>query len=288
MLTSEYFVLDGATALAIPTKFGQTLTVYHSQASLINWKSFDEKDIVWFEACFDMKFQLVSSSNENTAKTLQKILQEAQKENPDFLDNSTGFEVHTKLDFPRDWGMGTSSTLINNIAQWAEINAFKLLENSFGGSGYDIACAQNPFPILYSNREKPPFIKKAALDWPFKDHLFFVHLKQKQSSKEAIEHYKKTNPQAGVDTMSALTEQILLCDSLSQFEIMLNAHENFISKTLQLPKIKDHLFPDFNGSIKSLGAWGGDFILATGSTTETYFKQKGYDVIIPFKEMIKS
>ena len=27
----------------------------------------------------------------------------------------------------------------------------------------------------------------------------------------------------------------------------------------------DELFSDFNGSIKSLGAWGGDFILATGN-----------------------
>ena len=34
-----------------------------------------------------------------------------------------GFKVTTKLDFPKNWGLGTSSTLINNIAQWAQVDA---------------------------------------------------------------------------------------------------------------------------------------------------------------------
>ncbi len=288
LLTSEYFVLDGATALAIPTKYGQTLTIHNSEENQINWKSFDEKNALWFEAVFDLKLQLASSSDENTAKTLQKILQEAQRLNNSFLNSSKGIDIHTTLDFPREWGLGSSSTLINNVAQWAGVNAFELLEKSFGGSGYDIACAQNPFPVLYSNKEKPPLVQKVELDWPFKDHLYFVYLNQKQSSKKAIGHYKKINPTAGVDIVNALTEQILKCDTLSQFENLLNEHENFISKTLQLAKIKDQLFPDFPGSIKSLGAWGGDFILATGESGKTYFKQKGYNVVIPFNEMLLS
>ncbi len=288
LLTSEYFVLDGATALAIPTKYGQTLSIHSSEENRLNWKSYDENNNLWFESVFDLKLQLLSSSNISTAKTLLKILQEAQKLNSSFLNTSKGFDVHTKLDFPRNWGLGTSSTLINNIAQWAEVNAFELLENSFGGSGYDIACAQNPFPLLYSNKETPPAVKEVLLDWPFKDQIYFVYLNQKKSSKEAIEHYKKINPAAGVDEVNALTEQILKCDSLSHFETLLDAHENFISKTLQLPKIKDQQFPDFPGGIKSLGAWGGDFILVTGNSAKAYFKQKGYDIIIPFRDMLLS
>ena len=53
-------------------------------------------------------------------------------------------------------------------------------------------------------------------------------------------------------------------------------------------KIKDKLFNDFNGEIKSLGAWGGDFILASSneSETETYFKNKGFNFIVEFDKLI--
>ena len=42
-----------------------------------------------------------------------------------------------------------------------------------------------------------------------------------------------------------------------------------------------------SGTIKSLGAWGGDFVLATGDEeAQKYFKRKGYKTIIPFQDMI--
>ena len=43
---------------------------------------------------------------------------------------------------------------------------------------------------------------------------------------------------------------------------------------------------DYNGEIKSLGAWGGDFILAAGPTnTPEYFSSKGFNTIIRYNEM---
>ena len=60
------------------------------------------------------------------------------------MDNIT-----TKLTFPRAWGLGTSSTLISLIAQWAKCDPFELLFEAFGGSGYDIACATANSPISY-------------------------------------------------------------------------------------------------------------------------------------------
>ena len=38
---------------------------------------------------------------------------------------------------------------------------------------------------------------------------------------------------------------------------------------------------------KVLGAWGGDFILASGGeNTVDYFKDKGYTTVIPYREFI--
>ena len=50
--------------------------------------------------------------------------------------------------------------------------------------------------------------------------------------------------------------------------------------------MKEKFFSDFQGSIKSLGAWGGDFILATGNkSTKKYFLDKGFKTIIPFNKI---
>jgi hypothetical protein len=35
---------------------------------------------------------------------------------------------HDRTWVPKSWGLGTSSTLINNIAQWLQIDAFTLLK----------------------------------------------------------------------------------------------------------------------------------------------------------------
>jgi hypothetical protein len=51
--------------------------------------------------------------------------------------------------------------------------------------------------------------------------------------------------------------------------------------------VKEALFPDFKGVLKSLGAWGGDFILAISKENpKDYFASKGYETIIPYSEMI--
>ncbi len=49
LITGEYLVLDGAKALALPTKFGQTLTVEVAQNQEISWCSYDSDESVWFE-----------------------------------------------------------------------------------------------------------------------------------------------------------------------------------------------------------------------------------------------
>ena len=69
--------------------------------------------------------------------------------------------------------------------------------------------------------------------------------------------------------------------------MLLAIHETIISKLINQKPIKDRLFSDYNGSIKSLGAWGGDFILVTSKDNpKSYFKNKGYKTIIPYKELI--
>ena len=60
-----------------------------------------------------------------------------------------------------------------------------------------------------------------------------------------------------------------------------------MSNVLEVTTIKESMFSDFDGVIKSLGAWGGDFILSISKEDPTqYFREKGFDVVIPYEEMI--
>ena len=86
---------------------------------------------------------------------------------------------------------------------------------------------------------------------------------------------------------NSITEKIVKCTDHSVFNTLLLDHEKIIGALLQQTPVQELLFPDFMGAIKSLGAWGGDFILASGNQkTPNYFHEKGFKTVIPYSEMI--
>lgn len=298
LLTGEYLVLDGAKSLALPTKFGQDLVVQKMKEQQLIWGSFTHTGECWFEAVFDLqKLRLVSctfnskkeGNGEIIAETLLDILKEAKKINPSFLASENGFVVKTALTFPRDWGLGSSSTLINSIASWAKVDAFQLLWNSFKGSGYDIACAQNERAIFYQLENDRPIVEPVNFNPNFKENLFFVHLNQKQDSKEGILKFRQREQsfQKEIEQISTISDEFLKATSLIDFNKLIVEHEQIISSIIKLKPVKEKLFLDYFGEIKSLGAWGGDFVLVTGNDeTSRYFKKKGFDTVLSYSEMI--
>ncbi|WMI64233.1 GYDIA family GHMP kinase [Aestuariibaculum sp. YM273] len=290
LISGEYVVLDGAKALALPTKFGQSLIVTPLDDPKLIWKSYNSDTSLWFEGTFEIENgKLKPNQNNETSDRIIQIIQAAKTLNPDFLCSNQGYTISTALTFPKNWGLGTSSTLINNIADWAKIDAFELLKNTFGGSGYDIACAQNNNPITYQRTPNGIQVNTLVFSPEFKEHIYFVYLNEKQNSREGIATYNsnKSNIEPVISEINAITSQLISCTSLTSFEDLLTQHEAIISKVTKQQPVKDRLFPDFNGVIKSLGAWGGDFVLVTSEDNPTaYFKEKGYHTIISYSDMI--
>jgi len=151
LFTGEYVVLDGANALAFPTKFGQSMSVKKIKEPKIIWESFNCNDEIWLHCEFSIHdIKIPQKKIDDEKDMLISILREVKKLNPKFLNETNGYRIITKLDFERNWGLGSSSTLISNISKWANVDPFKLLDVTFGGSGYDVAAAQRNTPILYS------------------------------------------------------------------------------------------------------------------------------------------
>lgn len=289
LLSGEYAVLDGAQGWAVPTRYGQYLRVTENDTQQLSWKSMDQDGTLWFQSVYDGKhLDEISSSDKTLSHRLRQVLSEAKALNPDFLAGQ-GYTVETRLTFPRNWGLGTSSTLINNIANWAKVDAYELLSRTFGGSGYDIAAARHNTPILYHVDKGLPMIEKITFDPPFKEMLFFVYLNKKRNSREAISEYR-TRPidrTELVRRINQLTKGLVSSQSVQGFMQLLSQHEQVLSEALGVQTVKAQLFPDYKGAIKSLGAWGGDFVLAVGPQQEipAYFTAKGFDTVIPYTDM---
>ena len=159
------------------------------------------------------------------------------------------------------------------------------------GSGYDIACAKEDSPIVYSTQHQIQTINPIQLGKSFFDQVFFVHLNKKQNSFDAVTSYndlkKGIEIQDCIESLNQITNKFIQADSLKDWEEVRNEHEHLLSNVLEQETIKEKLFPMYPNSIKSLGAWGGDFAMVTGTLSDiNYFILKGYDTIVPWKEMV--
>ena len=288
LISGEYVVLEGAKSLAVPTKKGQSLIFKESSNQTLNWNSLNLNNKTWFEAILSADdLSVIKTSDAEKAQFLQSLLKNAKKLSSNKF-NPSG-EVVTKLQFPRNWGFGSSSTLISCVAQWFEIDAFDLHFSVSNGSGYDVACANSKSSIAYTLVDNTP--KYSSIKWnpSFKDFLFFVHLNTKQNSFNEVVKYQlqKNVKKNKVDEITELTDKIISCEDLDDFRHIIETHEKVISETIGKPTIKDRYFDDFNGTIKSLGAWGGDFILVVGKQKERdYFSKKGFSTQLNFKDTI--
>ena len=294
LLTGEYLVLKGALAMALPLKLGQSLEVSLADTDMhrLHWIA-QQPDKPWFSVLFDTDtLEPVSTDDPAKAEKLASILKAVRQLKPTaFYGGDLRFRTH--LDFDPNWGLGSSSTLIANLARWANVDPYELLKLTFGGSGYDIACATSDQQIYYQLIDGKPQVETCDFQPSFADHLFFVYQGQKQSSSKEIKAFlEKANPvdlQNDIDAVAEISRAVPKCENLDEFGMLMQCHERIIARCIGQEPVQKR-FPDFEGVLKSLGAWGGDFILAATewdeSQVKAYFKGKGLEVVFGYNELV--
>ncbi len=299
LISGEYLVLRGALALAVPTKQGQRMEIDEDATgeNILFWKSYDNENNVWIDVQFNKKDlspyrETLKNIETPVLETLQNILNTVRKLNPEFLKNNGSTHITNYLEFDRHSGLGSSATVINNISLFAGVDAFALNKIVFGGSGYDIACANAKKPVLFKMDEEGPVYDTVHFMPPNPEKIFFVHLNKKQDSKSAVHQFNNNSSKftEEIEVISEITEALLFCDDFHDFKQLLDEHEEMMQFVLQEEMVKTKLFPDFTGSVKSLGAWGGDFVMVASSMEEAdilnYFFKKQYNTIIPYLDMV--
>lgn len=294
LLSGEYFVLDGAKGLALPTKLGQGMTVeYQEGEGHLVWESQLPNEDTWLEAVFQLPELKVLNNNEKELTTkLKQLLKAIAAEDEELMEVSDLYYIATRLEFERSWGLGSSSTLVSLLAQWSATDPYMLLEKSFGGSGYDIACATAKGPIMYQLTKDGRSVNKASVGLESKDRLLFVHLGKKQNSRDGIAYYRSLGEgvKQYIPQLDEQTYKLANSSHMRDFMKAMTEHERLVGEALNMTPVQQELFSDFNGAVKSLGAWGGDMVLAAADqdieTTKQYFSDKGYTTQFTWDQLI--
>lgn len=295
LITGEYLVMYGAVSLAVPLKFGQGIRAgMGEEAGILEWEAGDPSG-TWFSGRITLPdLEIMASSDEITAVRLTGLFKAARALNPGFLSGTGGIRVVTTLDFDRHWGLGSSSTLIALVARMAGVDPFSLYRAVADGSGYDVACALSDTPVLYRLSGENRDIRPVSFDPPFAGQLYFIYLGQKQDSSREVSLFRKNRTsgfQDEIDEVTFLTGEMVRCNDFDKFSALIVRHEQILSAVLGQANVKEMYFNDFQGSIKSLGAWGGDFIMAASASgsgyVKDYFAAKGLEVVFPFRSLVK-
>lgn len=290
LISGEYLVLDGAEALAVGLSVGQTLEVSaHGQDGVLLWSSMENDGRCWFSAAFDSRLDIIRTSDEKTAGLLASFLKVCLKYNPGF--DFTGKNVSVRAGFDRSWGLGSSSTLIYVLGRWAGVDPFLILREAFSGSGYDIACAglKERNAVVYRLENGRPAWEETDFRPPFSDNLYLVYSGHKKNSGRAVRDYRARPREVRMEAVgecTRITRAMLSCTAPDEFDYLVHEHENIVSSVTGMPALKDSLFPDFTGEVKSLGAWGGDFFLATGGDAPGYFRLQGYGTVLSWDSLV--
>jgi mevalonate kinase len=292
LLSAEYLLLKGSLALAIPLNKGQYMKVKPSNQDGLIWTA-NTLNAKWFDVTYDQNLNILKTTNKPHAEKLAQILRAAIEINPSSEQIIKNKSVTTTLEFNPQWGWGSSSTLLHLLGQWLQVDPWLLMDQTFGGSGYDIACAGTSQPIFYKRLPgEVPEITSAPFNPPFLSHLGVVWLNHKQNSSTEAKNFLNGGREdsKSIDEITAITVEMAHTDDLSHFEKLMAEHEQIITKSTGLQPIKKILFHDFAGSIKSLGAWGGDFILFASHQPfeycEKYFQTKGYNQLFRLEEIM--
>lgn len=292
LLTGEYLVTKGAKGLALPLAFNQSLKIVPKEEknAMLTWESFEYQN-KWFSATIDYKnMKVVESNNEDVANRLIDILKKTQELNPSFLQGQKNLSISTMANFKMKWGIGSSSTLINNIAKWADVNPYDLLAITFKGSGYDIACANSRKAIFYQKIKGLPTVAEVSYVPECTEQMMFMYLGEKANSQNGMTYFNANceYSDADVNRITEIADEWAKASKIEEIEALIDEHETRMSEILKFETIKNKRFADYPYAIKSLGAWGGDFALVTYRNAEDcleYFRAKGIDTFYSFNEL---
>ena len=325
LLSGEYVVLDGATALGLASRLGQSMEVFRGgEPGRLRWTAHDHLRHPWLKANYrivdgqwsvdegDVATSEAAVMLRNWLQTAWTLMAKASEGSAsgygeafwnDIL-RQEGLTVHTRLDFARSWGLGSSSTVMALLAQWLEVDARTLYTLTTNGSGYDLEVALQNSSILYrlpygrpitnstSTPPLEPIVQPIHYHAPQGGCLWLVDPGGKQTSAKEVVRYHNLDSKRRlycVEEISSLSKELATCHEVDRMLEYFVRHDSVLENLLQQPCLHRISGKGFPGRLKSLGAWGGDLFLAVSNCPEDavhWLKNQSDWSIYPFDQLI--
>lgn len=280
MLCGEYFATIGLPCISFPTHLTQALTVSESFSAYgeIYWKARDLNHKTWLDFKFnfdDFCFYGNAQENADAKHTLISMFALIKEKCPALFHTPKAYHFETQAAFNRNWGLGTSSTLVSLLAQWSGIDPFYLQEKIFGGSGFDVATALSDRPVLFDSATRTSSVFTWNKSWS--EDWWIVFTGKKQNSRNSLSGVKRLLEDLKTDNVKTMEiakmlNQIITASDSQHFIHQINRLQNLTSNLLGLATAAQDFGIETGetGICKYLGAWGGDMILVNNEILNTH------------------
>jgi len=295
LLSGEYALLEGSVGAAMVSKFGQYLTLTSSQISSnlskdywLEFSSQREQEVLtafinpstWECVSEEKKWHEACSFFKKNKCSLHFYLQEYKNQNK---DKNKGLKGNFHCNFNLSWGLGSSSSWICLLSYLIDFNPYDLNSFLFKGSGYDIAVGLYQQDLLFS---KPSHISLASFPllskkkYQEQGHAFFAFMGKKISSQQSLEMayaQNKKRPlfsQKEINLISSFSRALSFSSRIEEWMKILQEQDLLLSFILGRSTLQHSFFSDFPGTIRPLGAWGGDLVLGLTTQTDKKFCQR--------------
>jgi mevalonate kinase len=284
ILMGEYAVMHGADAVCLPLKTGQKLISHASSDGLIHWKWIYKNNILSSFSLDADSLKAVHTEKGDSSWCIE-LLQLIRQTSPGFLKEGGTLEFVNF--FPAEWGLGSSSTTIASLCRMAGIDPFEVNFRLMGGSGADIAAATAKRWFLFRKQQQAQ-VWELPFEYSFSENTYFIYSGKKQATASHINSKNLNSKDPVWQAINPHIYQYIMASSLPEIMQVIHDHEIIISGAINMSPI-GKAFSDFQGKLKSLGAWGGDFFMAISPKNEkyitNYFQGKGYNTIFSWDKM---
>lgn len=290
ILMGEYAVLHGIDALCIPLKAGQEMLVQDSPDNHIHW-SWKYKDRYLADFVLHNQTLEVLACKHGDPSWVIRLINLVRETSAVFLTDK-GRKIAFNNFFPPEWGLGSSSATISSLCRYAGVDAFAVNERLTGGSGADIAAATATEWFIYRKSNPTPAAWPLPFSYSLADNTWFIYSGNKQATAAHLAEVRSAENTFNMSLLphvNWLVYKFATASALPEISKIIQDHESLIGQLIgKSPVGLD--FPDFPGKIKSLGAWGGDFLMAVSQQDDDfvrdYFTGRGYKDVFSWEDFI--
>lgn len=288
MLCGEYAVTIGVEALAVPVQLGQWMYVWEFNSPLggdrLIWEAKEKDGSTWLNEYFslpllsdfvessvsdELEGQVLRNTDRNVIKKMLGLVAS------DFWKAGKSYRIETQLEFNRNSGLGSSSTMISNFARYTGLDAQWLQQQVFGGSGYDVAVAEVGKGLVFWKHNDLAHWGPWSLSTQLTENWQVVFLGQKQNSRDSLSQVKIRLQEIQNDNfllhqLQQILAAVKMASEVPMLEAGLEMWQAVLSMGLGLETPYQHFgFQPIKGGVcKWLGAWGGDMLLVNAVFAE--------------------